>query len=815
MIQTAFLVIAILAVQKALGDKLHAYVRYGLWLLVVLRLVIPVNFIDSPFSMLRVTETMSKSNTAEQNIDLQKADSREQKNITNVQATSLEDILQSTNVEIDTENVPPIESTENTSADAAGIGASNSRQTDNTLQTDDSDQKESSAARKKDAKRIQGAVTEAYLSGIINKILYAIWLTGSLLVGMVLGFSHIRFRRRLRKLREVYTKDLPDTISGTRVPIYRVKGLETPCLVGFVRPAIYIGTDIDTITNHFRYTITHEEVHYLHRDHIWSFVRAALVTVYWFHPFVWIAAVLSARDGEMACDYGTIRRLGQKEKFAYSEMLLTLSQVRRGKRVYSYGTMLRPSKSELKSRILRLTQANGSRVWAGILAVLLMVIAAGCAFTGASEINNGKTNQLVNAAGKDATAVDNGNTVTDNGNAQGENGDPDGSVNSPDNEDADTAEPQQLVAEPTEISWDLPFGADGPWLDYAGGMGTEQGSRIIFHDYFGLIVYDLDNREITRSLALEPIGCDKTQGDDACQVAVSEDGATVWLHPMSKRYMYRYEVEENLLYQEPLVKTFELDLEGKDLFNRYSTSEEESTGWHSNYLYEQYKDEMGLHNAYICLYVYLNDSDTGNNSDNKLVLRNLKCVWDDMVFTLFEGDAGADIPEEIQHERFQDNQMDGASEAANTDGFPYAYHGNVVDVEIKYDKPCNYTRISNVFGGRAHPITGEVLLHEGIDYVAAEGTDIWAAADGVVYETGFSAKYGNYVVLRHINGDMTYYCHCQAVTVKKDDQVKRGDKIATVGSTGQSTGSHLHFALSRSGMFVNPESYMEVVLNLN
>ena len=779
MIQTAFLVIAILVVQKALGNKLHAYVRYGLWLLVVLRLMIPVNFVDSRLSMLQIVETIRLSNAVRSNIDWQKVDlqgtdNEELTNALNGQEASLKNVLQSTNAGIDTENISPIESTENTRADAIKTEISDSRQSDNTLST----------------------VTKVYESGTINKILLAIWLTGSLLVGGFLAFSYFVFWRRLYKLRVVYKKDLFTTINETHVPVYRVKGLETPCLMGLVHPAIYIGTDIDMTTDYFRYIITHEKVHYLHRDHIWVFVRAVLVIVYWFHPFVWIAAALSARDGEIACDYGTVRQIGKEERFAYGEMLLSLSKIQRGRRVYSYGTMLRPGKSELKRRIMQLTQTNGSRVWAGILAILLMVIAAGCAFTGASETDGDKEILPVNEAGIDSTDAavnDNGNIVTDSGNVQDENKESDGGENSPDNDDTYNMEPRQLEAEPAEISGETPFGADGPWLDYAGGMGTDKGSRIIFHDYFGLIVYDLDRREIARSLELASIGCDKTQGDDACQVAVSEDGATVWLHPMSKRYMYRYEVEDNLLYQEPLVKTFELDLENKELFDRYSTSEEESSYWHSNYLYEEYKDAEGLHETYIYLYVF----NTQDGSDSELVLRNLECAWDDMMFTLFKGIT------EIQGDT---KSLEGAQD---NDGFPYNYDGNVEYVEMKYGKPCNYTRISGAFGGRAHPTTGEVTVHDGIDFVAAEGTDITAAADGVVYETGFSAKHGNYAVLRHANGDMTYYCHCKEVIVKKDDQVKRGDKIATVGQTGQATGSFLHFALSKDGAFVNPQNYME------
>ena len=781
MIQTAFLVIAILAVQKLLGNKLHAYVRYGLWLLVALRLLIPVNFIESPFSMLSVAKVIQQPDTVQQSSDVQRADSANQTDVLKEQKEqqmSSENILQSANAGFNKENVSSIESAENAVADAA---------------------------QSKDAERIQSAAIEGYLSGVIYKMRYAIWFTGSLIVGGFLGFSHFCFYRKLRRTRVIYAKNIPGAVTRTRVPVYRVKELETPCLVGLIRPAIYIGTDIDTLSDHFRYAVAHEEVHYLHKDYIWSVLRAVLVVVYWFHPFVWIAAVCSAGDGEIACDYGTVRRLGKEEQLAYGEMLLVLSKRKNRKRVYSYGTMLRPSKSELKERILRLTKTGGNRAWAGILAAVLMVIAAGCALTGAPEVDGDKVILLTNEAGKGAegTAEDNNESaVADSGNTQAEDKESDEKENMSDNEDIDMMEPRQLEAVQAEISGNTLCGVDGPWLDYAGGMGTDKGSRIIFHDYFGLIVYDFDNRTVVRSLALEPIGCDKTQGDDACQVAVSEDGATVWLHPMSKRYMYRYEVEENLLYREPLVKTFELDLESKDLFNRYSTSEEGNTDWHSNYLYEEYQDEQGLHQAYIYLEALPdNSSDT---ADYKLMLRNIDCVWDDMVLTLFE--ESAEVPDDTEAPEDVSHDEDGR--------FPYNYHGNVVDEEIIYDKPCNYNRISDTFGERVHPISGEVILHEGIDYAAAEGTDIWAAADGVVYETGFSAKYGNYAVLRHANGDMTYYCQCKEVTVKKDDQVKRGDKIGTVGQTGQATGPHLHFALSQHGWFEDPAKHMEMVLEL-
>ena len=346
------------------------------------------------------------------------------------------------------------------------------------------------------------------------------------------------------------------------------------------------------------------------------------------------------------------------------------------------------------------------------------------------------------------------------------------------------SEARQLTAAPAQISEETELGVDGPWLDYAGqpGMGGANNSVIIFHDYFGLVVYDLTDREVVRSLDLAAIGCNFTQGDNACQVAVSADGREVWLHPMKRQYMFHYNVEKNLLRQLPIVKSFEVDLETQDLFDRYLVTEERYAGWRSNYLYEEYKDERGLQTAYIYLYA--------STSEEAAKLRNLQCVWDDMVYTLWDG-----------------NQAGAVQTAAE---FPYQHDGNIHDVEIIYDEPCAYSRISDTFSERTHPTSGEVRMHEGIDFAAEEGADIKAAADGIVHETGYTAEYGNYVVLLHQNGDMTYYCHCKDINVSPDEQVERGDTIATVGRSGRATGFFLHFALSRNGEFVDPAENMNL-----
>lgn len=113
--------------------------------------------------------------------------------------------------------------------------------------------------------------------------------------------------------------------------------------------------------------------------------------------------------------------------------------------------------------------------------------------------------------------------------------------------------------------------------------------------------------------------------------------------------------------------------------------------------------------------------------------------------------------------------------------------------------------LSAQYGSRVHPLSGEVIFHSGLDFAAEKGTPVHAAAAACVYRTGFDAENGNYVILLHANGELTYYAHCESITVEEGDIVDRGEQIATVGNTGKSTGPHLHFAVSRDGKFLLPQ----------
>ena len=118
-------------------------------------------------------------------------------------------------------------------------------------------------------------------------------------------------------------------------------------------------------------------------------------------------------------------------------------------------------------------------------------------------------------------------------------------------------------------------------------------------------------------------------------------------------------------------------------------------------------------------------------------------------------------------------------------------------------------RISSGFNlkGRMHPIKGYCRAHKGVDFAASTGTPVIAAANGVVVQAGYSGGYGNKVAIQHANGYKTVYAHLQRIKVKKEERVKQRQLIGTVGSTGLSTGPHLHFELLSNNRHINPMSF--------
>ena len=129
--------------------------------------------------------------------------------------------------------------------------------------------------------------------------------------------------------------------------------------------------------------------------------------------------------------------------------------------------------------------------------------------------------------------------------------------------------------------------------------------------------------------------------------------------------------------------------------------------------------------------------------------------------------------------------------------------------QIPVANPVKGAPLSSPFGLRSDPFLGHESMHSGLDFKASTGAPVHAAADGKVIDAGRNGSYGNMVEIDHGNGIVTRYAHLSKITLNSGDRIRRGEKVGEVGSTGRSTGPHLHYEIRRHGQAVNPISFLK------
>ena len=127
---------------------------------------------------------------------------------------------------------------------------------------------------------------------------------------------------------------------------------------------------------------------------------------------------------------------------------------------------------------------------------------------------------------------------------------------------------------------------------------------------------------------------------------------------------------------------------------------------------------------------------------------------------------------------------------------------------IAFSAPVVGYETNSRFGLRRLSFERRARMHEGLDYAAPAGTPILAAAEGRVIRTGTSSSYGRFVEIQHANGVTSFYAHMSRIAVSEGDLMAAGETIGAVGSTGRSTGPHLHFEIRRDGQQINPENFL-------
>ena len=179
------------------------------------------------------------------------------------------------------------------------------------------------------------------------------------------------------------------------------------------------------------------------------------------------------------------------------------------------------------------------------------------------------------------------------------------------------------------------------------------------------------------------------------------------------------------------------------------------------------------------------------------------------------------LENETEFVPFDEPSLDATVEAtggvdikiASSDEIPENVSLNSYTLTKKMINPVINGKITSEFGSRIHPISNELTFHAGIDIAANMGTPIYAAFDGKVLLADYDKWNGNYMKIKHENGLMTVYCHCDSLNVKKGENIRAGEVIGYAGSTGSSTGPHLHFELRIDNVSFNPQIALNEALN--
>ena len=213
----------------------------------------------------------------------------------------------------------------------------------------------------------------------VRTILKTAWLAGAAILAGVMLAQNLAFLRKLRRVRQ------PLACAESPIPVWLVPGLPSPCLAGLFRPEIYLTPEAAADTATLGFVLRHELAHFRAKDQLWSLVRLVCQCVYWFDPFVWLAAALARRDCELACDARVLRGLDGESRAAYGRALLGLVTAKTGGgQLLSGATTMQLGKKSLTERITLIAKKPKMAACTLVFVLLLCLALAACTFTGAS-----------------------------------------------------------------------------------------------------------------------------------------------------------------------------------------------------------------------------------------------------------------------------------------------------------------------------------------------------------------------------------------------------------------------------------------------
>lgn len=578
----------------------------------------------------------------------------------------------------------------------------------------------------------------------------ALWLAVGLLLAAWFLIRYVRWRRRFR---EALPADCPGLDAWfqlrRRVQVRVTDQITAPLTYGLFRPVILLPRTMDfTDEEALTCVLAHERAHIRRLDGLLKLALTAAVCLHWFNPAVWVLYVLGNRDMELRCDEAAVLALGEDSRERYALALIRLAEKQC---VPLCGFAHR---NGMEERIKAIMSIKKKSLLACFIA-LALVLGITTAFATSAKPAETDGPYSEDFTDRDLYAQSSAESAALWG---------------------ETLAPY----EPFGLTWTF----DDPDLDGNGLTMTWEG-----HEVRG--IYD----EGKFSWITEHAG-DGAFGPDAVELyTIYENGKLTGLRLATEEEQKSFDRDRKMSADSLKVENLV-----------------ESVRYDSGHIYFTIPESEETWSIFIQGRLLLEDG--SGMSVHYLQEESEKAEWVPQMTYSFE------VADAAYEELTMDVRYGNADycypltlllpEKAPLPVEPLPEGKADIPEGAEMIWPVESDQINNSFGDRAKPGGEGVVTHTGVDIGGMEkGTPVYAAGKGTVKEAGFNPQDGNFVRIDHGNGQETFYAHCEKLLVKTGDTVTLGQTIATVGSTGQSTGPHLHFEFRVNGVSQNPEAMLK------
>ncbi len=781
-ITSSLVIIFVLVMGTIFENKISACLKYSLWLLVVVKLLLPIPGVESKIHVMNYI--ISFIEVARDRIEML---TEEEEDL----------LLDETLVTVD-----------NTSEQSNHMVSHDFREN---LSTDmDENQKTETIIVDEIAEKTKGTTTVfAIIKGV-----YPAGVFGTL--GVII-ISNLRFSRGFKKKRKYV-----NSYKG-KIEVYKIDDYYGACLYGGFSPVIIVGNNTNLSAEQQDMILLHEYVHYAHGDHIWSMIRNLCVALYWYNPLVWLAASVSRKDGELACDEGTIKRLGKNKRNSYGQTLLEVvsnaSKINDiTTAVFLNSTTATSGKKEMKKRISVI--AKGRKTSKAVL-VLVAVLSIGCiGCTWGNPTMNSNSEEIAHVEKKEeAGDLDN---IAEYAHVKADE------------------QGYRWVSDDTYIYEFSDLDQNGV-KEYAKVYQKEKEQNYICNLSFywnGEAIYEYENSYGMSPGKAEYLDLDK---DGQKEIFLSfwpnvNSMPLVEYIVLKQKADMSWEPLEMIHGEEISQNAFPISVtKGKNEWEAIISCDElekkvtfDISYYHSQLLKMREKANSEEESALLSL---INDYKYGFPETSEWYTFGTVCAWG--IWNIqsgeyqgkpcliathgiqgydksdFWGELDVYFDYDAQGKtRFLDIKFRNSKTWEETESKDLSDEEvDLNTVKKKYIWPTESTTISNGFGERIHPITGERKMIDYLGIAGNQGDAVYAVADGDIIDVGFDNTLGNYIILSTANGEEVTYGHLDGSKVPKGAQVKAGDMIGLMGKSGNATGPFLSISVKVNGEAVDPIPY--------